>query len=217
MFLIGEESLLLGRDGDAGRDPDPTIAIEGPVGRSSRRPRPHRLPATLQGARGLALLGLAVGAPVLAALRPWGGGGPDRPAHTVSPRSPLISRSVAGVPARRTVRAHPPAVRPAEVPRPGVVHHQRRPSRPKAPASPRPEVTQTEPEREPTSQVAPVSSSAVTTTTEATPVSEPAPAATAAPTHPSPPPPSSGGGPGGVGDPRPSPPGADVDTFGFER
>jgi hypothetical protein len=217
VFLIGEESLLLDQDGDAGRDPDPTIAIEGPGGRSSRRPRPHRLPATLQGARGLALLGLAVGAPVLAALRPWGGGGPDRPAHTVSPRSPLISRSAAGAPARRTVRAHPPAVRHAEVHRPGVVHHHRRPRRPEAPASPRPQVTQTEPEREPIPQVAPVSSSAVTTTTKATPVSEPGPASTADPTPPSPPPSSSGGGPGGVGDPRPSAHGAGVETFGFER
>lgn len=219
MFLIGEESLLLGRDGDAGRDPDTTIAIEGSGGRYSRRPRPHRLPATLQGARGLALLGLAVGASVLAALRPWGGGGPDRPAHTVSPRSPLISRSAAGAPAGHAVRAHHPAARPTEVHRPGVVHQQRRPSRQKAPASPRPKVAQTEPEREPTSQVAPVSSPAVTPTTDATRVPEHVPPPSADPMPPSPPPSSSGGGPGGVADPQSfrGDRGEDVDTFGFER
>lgn len=215
VFLIGEESLLLSSE-DAGRDPD-TVAVEGPGGRPARRPRPHLLPDALRGARGLALLGLAVGAPVLAALRPWGGGTPDRPTHIASPRSPLISRSAAGVPARRTARAHHPAAHRAEVPPRGVVHHQRRPRRHEVPAPPRPTVTRSEPEREPTSQVAPVSSSTVTQVTEPAPGTDPA--TSAAPPPPNPPPSSSGGGPGGAGDPQASRDAGHptVDTFGFER
>lgn len=215
MFLIGEESLLLGRDGDVGRDPDPTIAIEDLGGRSSRRPSSHRLPATLRGARGLALIGLAVGATLLAALRPWGAAGLDRPAHIASPRSPLISRSAAALPPTRTRRAHRPAVRAGDVPSHSV-HHQRS-RRAEAPAPPRPDVAQSESEREPTPQLAPVSSPAATTRTEAMP--EPDPAPTAGQTPPSPPPSSSGGGPGGVGSPPSSRTGgpATVDTFGFER
>lgn len=215
MFLIGEESLLLGRDGDVDQDPDLTIAIEDFGGRSCRRPRSHRLPATLRGSRGLALIGLAVGAAGLATLRPWGAAGPDRPPHIVSPRSPLISRSAAALPPSRTIRVHRPTVRAADVP-PHSVHH-RRSRRAKAPAPPRQEVIQIEPEREPTPQVAPVSSPAVTTATEAAP--EPDPAPTAGPTPPSPPPSSSGGGPGGVEGPPSSPTGGppSVETFGFER
>jgi hypothetical protein len=217
VFLIGEESLLLGREGDVDRDPDPTIAIEGLGGRSSHRTRSPRLPVTVRGARGLALFGLAVGAALLAALGPWGGGGPDRPAHAASPRTPLISRSAAALPPAQTARVHRPAARAADVPPQGV-HHQRS-RRVKAPAPPRPEVTQSESEREPTPQAAPVSSPAVTTTTEAAPEPEPAPAPTAIQMPSSPPPSSSGGGPGGVGSPPPSqtvaPP--TVETFGFER
>jgi hypothetical protein len=217
VFLIGEESLLPAEDGEVDRGSDPTTATRGLGGTSARRPSSHRLPAALQGARGPALLGLAAGAVALAALRPWGGGGPERPAHAASPRSPLISRSAAGVPAGSTSRAHHPESRPVEVPRRSVVHHRR--SRPaKATASPRPKVIQAEPEREPTPQVAPVSSPAMTRT-EATPEPERQPAATAGPTPPSPPPPSSGGGPGGVEDPPASRGSghAGVETFGFER
>ena len=215
MFLIGEESLLLGRDGDVDRDPDPTIAIEDFGGRSCRRSRSHRLPATLRGSRGLALIGLAVGAAGLAALRPWGARGPDRPPHIASPRSPLISRSAAALPPARSLRVHHPAARAADVP-PHSVHHQRS-RRAEPPAPPRPDVIQNEPEREPTPQVAPVSSPAVTTTTEAAP--EPDPGPTAGQMPPSPPPSSSGGGPGGVGSPPSSPTvgPATVETFGFER
>lgn len=205
----------LAQDDEAGRDPDPTIAIQGLDGRSSRRPSSHRLPAALHGARGPALLGLAVGASVLAALRPWGGGGPDRPGHVVSQRSPLISRSAAGAPAGHAVRTHPPAADPAEVHRRGAVHHQR-PRRPNAPASPRPGDTQSEPEREPTEIVAPVSSPVATPPTEAAP--GPRPPAAAAPPPPSPSPSSSGDGPGGAGD-TPSAHAAEaqgVESFGFE-
>lgn len=215
VFLIGEEDLLLAQD--SGRDPDPTIATGGLGGRPSRRPRPRRLPASLRGARGLALLGLAAGAPaLLLALRPGGGEGPAPALPTSPPRSPLISRSAAGVPALRTTRLPRPIARPAEVPRRSVVHH--RSPRHQAPAPPRPQVTRAEPEREPTPQVAPVSSPAVRRT-EAAPEPDPQSAPTAAPTPPDPPPPSSGGGPGGVEDPSSSkdagPSG--VESFGFER
>lgn len=217
VFLIGEEEILLARDAD--RDPDPTIAIEGLGGHPSRRPRSHRLPASLRGARGLVPAGLAAGtAALLLALRPGGGEGPARVHPTSPPRSPLISRSAAGVPAGRTSRVHHPVSQPAEVPHRSVVHHQRS-HRPEAPPPPRPEVTRGEPEREPTPQVAPVSSLAVTARAEAVPEPGPGPAATSTPTPPVPSPPSSGGGPGGVEDPPsaqdPGP--ADVESFGFER
>jgi hypothetical protein len=162
--------------------------------------------------------GLAAGAAaLLLALRPGGGEGPA-PAHpTSSPRSPLISRSAAGVPAETAPRPHRRTARPAEVRRPGVVDHQR-PRRTEPPAAPRPESTQAEPEREPTPQVAPVSSPAMTTT-EAAPQPGPPPAPTTTPTPPDPPPPSSGGGPGGAGDPPSTRGGepAGAESFGFER
>lgn len=218
VFVIGEESLLL--DGhDTGRGPDPKIAIEGSGGRSCRRSRrPHRLPAALPGPRGLALIALALGAAALAALRPGGGGGPDRPADVVSQRSPLISRSAAGAPAAPRPRARHPARRAAEVP-PRSVHHQRS-RRAEAPASPGPEVTRGESVREPTSPVAPVSSPVLTPPSETAPSAGSGPAATATSPPPSPPPSSSGGGPGGVGEPAPASADAHpagVEAFGFER
>jgi hypothetical protein len=201
IFLIGEEQILA--DQEVARDPDPTVAIEGLDGRSSRRlPRPAHLPGSLQGARGFALAGLGAGAvALLAVLSPGGGEGPAHPT-TPSPRSPLISRSPAGVPADRTARVHAPAAAPAEVHRPTVHHH--RPRRPEAPAPIRPTLTTSEPEREPTSRVAPVSPPVVTPT-EPAPGAERAPAATAPSAPPGPPPTSSGGGPAGV------------ESFGFER
>jgi hypothetical protein len=209
--------LLPVQDDPADRDPDPTIVIEEPGGHPSRLTRSPHLPAALHGARGMALLGLAVGASALVALRPWGGGAPDRPAHTVSPRSPLISRSAATLPTGRSTGHQHPVALPADVHRP-TVHHERH-RRPKALASPRPEIIRSEQGRETIPYVAPVSSPPVTPTTAATP----GPTAQAEPaadqTPPSPPPSSSGGGPGGVGDPQ-AHPGAsrtEADTFGFER
>ena len=201
-FLIGEESILA--DQGPGRDPDPTIAIEDVGGAPSRRPaRSSRLLGSLQGARGIALLGLGAGAAAVIAALELGGGtaGPtSRP--TTSSRSPLISRSAAGLPAGPPVRAHARAPRPAVVHRPIVV--KARPRRPQRPARSRPTTTVVEPEREPTLTAAPVSSPAVVTTEP----SSPTPAGVSASVHatpPSPPPPSSGGGSAGV------------ENFGFER
>jgi hypothetical protein len=202
VFLIGEESILAGPE--IGTDPDPITPIESLGESPSRRPRSPHLLGSLHGARGLALVGLGAGAALLlAALELGGGKGPARPTPTSSPRSPLISRSTARVPAIPTARVHAPAARPAEVHRPTVVHHHRS-WQVERPASVRPPVTQEEPEREPTEQVAPVSSTAVT---EAVPTPAPAvaPAATTGSTPPGPPPSSSGGGPAGV------------ESFGFER
>jgi hypothetical protein len=203
VFLIGEESILTGPE--IGADPDPITPIETLGESPSRRPRSAHLPGSLHGARGLALAGLGAGAAlVLAALELGGGKGPALPTPTSSPRSPLISRSTARVPAIPSARIPAPAARPAEVHRLPVVHHHRS-RHAEHPASVRPPVTQEQPEREPTEQVAPVSSTAVT---EAQPTRAPAvaPAATTGSTPPpGPPPSSSGGGPAGV------------ESFGFER
>jgi hypothetical protein len=207
IFLIGEEQILT--EQEPARDPDPTFAIEGLGGRSSRRaPRSPHLHSSLHGARLLVPVGLLAGVVTLiAALELGGGQGPaPRPASS-SPRSPLISRSPAGVPAKPTVRVHRPAARHAEVRRPGVHDHNRvRPRHHEPPVSVPTEVTQSEPEREPTPPVAPVSSPAVTPA-EPTPTPEESSIATASPTpDPGPPPSSSsGGGPEGV------------ESFGFER
>jgi hypothetical protein len=202
VFLIGEEQILI--DPDAA-DPDLTFMTGTEGGRSCRRrSRSPRTPGSLHGARGLALAGLATGTlALLATLEPGGGGGPAHRTRTSSPRSPLISRSAASVPAAPTTRARPRAARTAEVHRPTVVHHHR-PRRPDRPERSRPLATASEPEREPTIPVAPVSSPAAVPT-EPIPAPSEGPAATATPTPPSPPPPSSGGGPSGV------------ESFGFER
>jgi hypothetical protein len=201
VFLIGEEQLLTDQDA---ADPDLTFTTGPQGGRSIRRTaRSYRIPSSLHGARGLALAGLATGlAAILAALELGGGGGPTHRTRTSSPRSPLISRSAARVPADPTTRVHPRAARAVEVHRPSVVHH--RPRRPDRREPSRPTTTAVEPEREPTIQVAPVSSSAVVPTA---PTPAPSEGPTAAPksTPPVPPPSSSGGGPAGV------------ESFGFER
>jgi hypothetical protein len=201
VFLVGEEDLL--PDQDAGtEDPVPTVAIENESdGRSTRRlPRP-RSTGSLQGARGLAFLGLTAAALAFAVtLRLVGGSGSSKPAEASSPRLPQISRSAAGAPAERAARPHRRAARPVEVHR-HTVHHQ--PPHQAEPARQRPDLTREEPEREPTPQVAPVSSPAVTGA-----VSTPAPeevGLAASSTPPGPPPSSSGGGPAGV------------ESFGFER
>ena len=202
VFLIGEEQILTDQDA---ADPDLALMIETEGAHSSRhRSRSPRTPGSLHGARGLALAGLATGTlAVLATLELGGGGGPAHRTRHPSPRSPLISRSAAHVPATPTTRVHPRAVRPAEVRRPTVIHHPR-PRRPDRPGRSRPQVTASEPEREPTIQVAPVSSPAVVRAAPAPTASE-GPAPTGTPTPPSPPPTSSGGGPSGV------------ESFGFER
>jgi hypothetical protein len=202
VFLIGEEQILAD---PAAADPDLTFVTETEDGHSLRRPsRSSRTPGSLHGARGLALAGLATGTlAILAALELGVGGGTAHRARHSSPRSPLISRSAARVPADPTARVHPRAARPAEVPRPTVVHHHR-PRLPDRPARSRPTITASEPEREPTLPVAPVSSPAVITKASIQPASE-GPAATVTPTPPGPPPSSSGGGPVGV------------ESFGFER
>jgi hypothetical protein len=201
VFLIGEEQILAGQEAD--RDPDPTIAIGETDGRLARRPRPLRLPSSLRGAGAVAALGLVAAVPaILMALRAGGDQGPARSAATSSPRSPLISRSAASVPAEPTARTHLRAVGKAEVHRPAVVPHRRSRRHP-GPGSSQVAVTQSEPEREPTPPVAPVSSPAVTPTTS-TPAPEVEPHRTARPTPPGPPPSSSGGGPVGV------------ESFGFQ-
>lgn len=215
MFLIGEEQILAAQEIE--RDPDP-IGFEERGLPCRPRPRAPHLHGSLHGARGLALAGLGAGAvAILAALELGGGEGPARPHHTSSPRSPLISRSAATLPAEPTVRVHHPAPRPAEVHRPTVNHH--RPRHPEHPVSVPIPVTRGEPEREPTHRVAPVSSPAVTGAPPAR-APEESPAAAKPPTPPDPPPSSSsGGGPGGVEDP-PSPDrsgSGDVESFGFER
>jgi hypothetical protein len=200
VFLIGEESLLT--DQGIGPGTDPTIAID-EGGRPARTPRSAHLPGSLHGARGIALAGLGAGVvALLAALELGGGKGPARPTPTSSPRSPLISRSAARVPAEPPPRVHLPAAGPAEVRRPTPVHDER--SRHTGlRVSGRPPITEEEPEREPTPEVAPVSSPPVTETPP-TPAPAEAPAATD-PTPPAPPPSSSGGGPAGA------------ESFGFER
>jgi hypothetical protein len=203
VFLIGEEQILIAQEAD--RDPDPTTPIETSGGRSSRRPRSLRLRPSLRGAGALAALGLLAAVPaLLLALRAGGGQGPARSATTSSPRTPLISRSAASVPTEPIARAHRRAGGPAEVHRPTVAHH-RRSRRRQDPVPRKVAVTQSEPEREPTPSVAPVSSPAVTPT-PSTPAPEVPPHATAQPPpKPGPPPSSSGGGPAGV------------ESFGFER
>jgi hypothetical protein len=203
VFLIGEEQILTD---PAAADPGPLFTTGPEDGHSSRLPsRPPRTPGSLHGARGIALLGLGAGAAALLAALELGGGGegPAHPPATSPARSPLISRSVARVPAGPKARVHTPAARPAEVNRPTVAHHQR-PRHSEAPVRSRPPTTAGEPEREPTLPVAPVSSTAVVGA-EPTPAPEEAPPATAEPTPPGPPPSSSGGGPEGV------------ESFGFER
>jgi hypothetical protein len=199
VFLIGEEQILT----DPGAaDPDPMFMTD-PEGGIRRRPRSPRTPGSLHGARGLALAGLATGTlAVLATLELGGGGGPAHRTRHSSPRSPLISRSAARVPADPPARVHARAARPAEVRRPSVHHH--RPRRLDRPGRSRPPVTASEPEREPTIQVAPVSSSAVVRAAP-TPAPSEGSAPTGTPTPPSPPPSSSGGGPAGV------------ESFGFQR
>jgi hypothetical protein len=201
VFLIGEEDLLADRDAGT-EDPIPTVAIEPEAGgRPTRRlPRP-RPTGSLQGARGLALLGLTAAACAFAlTLRLVGGSGSSKSAETSSPRLPQISRSAAGAPAWHAARPHRRAARPAEVHRPSV--HPRPPHR-RGPARQRPDLTREEPEREPTPEVAPVSSPAVS---EAPPTPAPEEVGRAAASTPSgPPPSSSGGGPAGV------------ESFGFER
>jgi hypothetical protein len=200
VFLIGEEQILTDQDA---ADPDPMFMTE-PEGAIRHRPRSPRTPGSLHGARGLALAGLATGTlAVLATLELGGGGGPAHRTRPSSPRSPLISRSAARVPADPPTRVHARAARPAEVHRHTVIHHPR-PRRPDRPDRSRPTITASEPEREPTIQVAPVSSPAVVRVAPAPAASE-GPAPTGTPTPPSPPPPSSGGGPAGV------------ESFGFER
>jgi hypothetical protein len=197
VFLIGEEQIL------TDPDPDPTIATRVPGGSPSRRSRSPHLPSSLRGAGGLAALGLVAAVPLLLlALRTGGGQGPARQTGTPSPRTPLISRSAASVPARAGARSRPRASRKVEVP-PRSVHH-RRSRHPKVPVPRKVVLTQSEPEREPTEPVAPVSSPAVMPTPSTT-APEVTPQPTAEPTPPGPPPSSSGGGPAGV------------ETFGFER
>jgi hypothetical protein len=202
VFLIGEEQILTDQDA---ADPDLTLMVETEGGHSSRHPsRSPRTPGSLHGARGLALAGLATGTlAILATLELGGGGGPAHRTRPSSPRSPLISRSAARVPADPMTRVHPRAVGPAEVHRHTVIHHHR-PRRPDRPDRSRPQVTASEPEREPTIQVAPVSSPPVVRAAPAPAASE-GPTPTGTPTSPSPPPSSSGGGPAGV------------ESFGFER
>jgi hypothetical protein len=203
VFLIGEEQILA--DQEIPAVSDPTTATRALGGRSSRRARSPHLRGSLQGARGLALLGLGAGAvAILATLELLGGGkGPARQATTSPSRSPLISRSAARVPAVPNARAHPRTEGHAEVHRPSAVHH-RRSRHPRRPVSRPTAVIQSEPEREPTESVAPVSSAAVTATVPAQ-APELAPQTIARPTPPAPPPSSSGGGPAGV------------ESFGFER
>jgi hypothetical protein len=205
IFLIGEEQILT--DQETGRSPDPMFQIDETDGRSSRRPRrsPH-LDSSLHGARVLVPVGLIAGvAALIAALELGGGEGPASAPPPSSPRSPLISRSTARVPTKPAARVHTRGAHPVEVHRPGVHdHHPHRPRHTRPPVSVPTEVTQSEPEREPTIPVAPVSSPAVTPA-EPTPEPEEARVATAAPTSPGPPPSSSGGGPAGV------------ESFGFER
>jgi hypothetical protein len=202
VFLIGEDQILTD---PVAADPDLTSTTEPEGGLSSRSPaRSPRTPGSLHGARGLALAGLATGTlAILAALELGGRGGPAPRTATSSPRSPLISRSAAGVPADPPTRVHPRVAGPVEVPRPTVIHHHR-PRRPERRQPSRPTITASEPEREPTLQVAPVSSPAVVQAAPG-PVSSEGAAATAIPTPPGPPPTSSGGG-------RPG-----VESFGFER
>lgn len=203
VFLIGDEEILAEPDGDRHLDLAPvTEEIDGRPTHGPRRPL--RLPGSLQGSGGLALLGLGAGAiAFLAVLELGGGQGPAGSQPMSSQRSPSISRSTAGVPAEPTPRVKPRPVAPVEVHRPRVLHHHR-PRRPAAPVRIRPAITAAEPEREPTPSVAPVSSAAVTPT-EPAPPPVVAPPATAEPASPGPPSPSSGGAPGGV------------ESFGFER
>jgi hypothetical protein len=202
VFLIGEEQIL---EDQGAADPDLTLTTGLGGGHSSRRRSGSpRTPGSLHGARGLALAGLATGLPaILLALELGGGGGPAHRTRHASPPSPLISRSAARVPAVPATRVHPRAARSAEVHRHTVVHHPR-PRRPDRPEPGPPRVAGGQPEREPTIQVAPVSSPSVVPEAPA-PAAPEGPAPTGTPTPPGPPPSSSGGGRSGV------------ESFGFER
>jgi hypothetical protein len=192
VFLIGEESLFPEQGLD--QDSDPATAEIGPEAVEFDSPVRVRSSATplsaLPGTRGLALLGLgAAAAATLGALELGGGGDPAPVQHEASARSPLIARSAASAPAR------------AEVPRPLVTPQRPKPERPPAPRRPM-HRHPSEPEREPTPPVAPVSSP-VSVTVPSPPTAS-APAASPAPPSPTPPS-SSGAGSGGV------------ERFGFER
>jgi hypothetical protein len=200
VFLIGEEQLLPDQESGAGEAP--TVVIEGVAGDTTRDlPRP--LPTgSLRGARGLALLGLvAAAAAFVATLQLVGGRGPSRPAATSSPRRALIARPPVSAAAGRVTHLHRRVARPAAADRLRVVHPRSR--RHQGPSRNRRQTTPKEPEREPTTQVAPVSSEAPAT--EPVPVSEEVPAAAGTEAPPEPSPSSGGGGPGGV------------ESFGFER
>jgi hypothetical protein len=144
VFLIGEESLLadLKMPGDQPAD-EAVTSGDGDL----LPPPPSRVPRPAPGARGVALLGLgAAAAATIVALELAPGGAQSQPRPKASARSPRISRPAASAPAL------------AEVPSPSV-HPQRSASsrRPKnRPAASR---HHAEPEREPTSQVAPEHSS----------------------------------------------------------
>jgi hypothetical protein len=190
VFLIGEESLLLDQVADS--DTDLTVAIGSEteeLSSSVRAPSPSRPLSAIPGPRGLALLGLgAAAAATLGALELSGGGEPAAVSPEASARSPLIARSATSAPAR------------AEVPSPLVHPERSEPERHRAPRSSAADHP-SEPEREPTPPVAPVSSPVSTPLPSPPPASAP----TLAPAPPSPPPTSSGGGSGGV------------ERFGFER
>jgi hypothetical protein len=183
VFLIGEETL-------PDQDPDPRPDRTGPepataesLASPAAAPLPTRLPGSLHGARGFALLGLGAAAVATLGALELGGGGESAPVHREAPaRSPLISGSAASAPTR------------VEVHRPSVIHHhrprhQRRRRRRRAVV-----IHPSETVREPTQPVAPVSSPVGTTPPEPAP----APSVAVAPASPSPPPPSSGGGSGSV-------------------
>jgi hypothetical protein len=139
-----------------------------------------------QRARWRAALGIgAVAAAALGTLELSSSGAPQRSqGDETSARPSLVQRPAPGA-----------AVAPAPGRPPLLTSREDRPGTSRSPKQ-RPQVPESEPEREPVLTTAPVSSP-----TSPLPVAEPPPAAT----PPSPPPPSSGGGPGGVED------------FGFER
>ena len=149
MFLIGEEQILA--EPVADRDPDLTIAIEAPGGRSSRRPRSFHLPGALPsrpGSRPARPDGRRGGDPRGAAAGRWSRSGPIPHVITAHAADLPFGRERPG----SAGRPHPPA---GGRRRRSASSRRRRPpavAAPPAAGVERSPVTQSEPEREPTPQ-----------------------------------------------------------------
>jgi hypothetical protein len=197
VFVLGDESLIAEPIGP--RDPVPAATTDAREGGGSLPPslptRPVGFPAgSALGARKLAVLGLgAAAAATLGALEFSSPGSAHPQVGRTSQHAALVVKPAPGATAPVTHPAPTRPVVPKPRPKPRHLSVHRRPR----------DVHHIEPEREPTSEEAPVSSPVEVSAPPPAPMTSPAPAP--APPAPSPPPASAGGGSGGG------------ESFGFER